>query len=534
MSLSASRWGARAWRRENAADMIAVVTADGRRLYNSPSYERVLGYSARELEETSAYEQIHPDDVQKVKTAAEEARTSGVGRCLEDRVRDKKGEWRVLESTCSAVRDSSGKVEKLIVVNRDITERRDLERQLVLSQRLEAVGRLSGGVAHDFNNLLGVIIGYSEALQQSIPEEDALREPIDEIQKAGQRAAVLTQQLLAFSRKQVLEPKILDLNAIIRDMQKMLHRLIGEDIELTVDAGAELGKVKADPGQIEQVVLNLAVNARDAMPRGGELKIETRNAKLTEQDSRRHRYVTPGDYVMLKVSDNGVGMDAETQAHVFEPFFTTKEKGKGTGLGLATVYGIVKQSGGYIWLESSPGRGARFRIFPPRTEATEEPQGAEDQGIPQPHRTRTILLVEDEDSLRKLTRATLVRAGYTVLEACEAAQAMELAERGRISLWIPATCEGGRVRGGLSRSNRPTVRWPGARNARRLAWNGRPARGFRFHRETYELDSALAAKQRRSRRVRRPALPPQRACFSAPAVFLYSETVFSGLTFQIL
>jgi two-component system, cell cycle sensor histidine kinase and response regulator CckA len=414
---------------ENAADMIAVVTADGRRLYNSPSYQKALGYTVEELERTSAYEQVHPDELQKVKAAAEEARATGVGRCLEYRVRDKKGEWRVLESTASAVRDSSGNVEKLIVVNRDITARRDLERQLVLSQRLEAVGKLSGGIAHDFNNLLGVIIGYSEALQQSITPENPLREAVDEIEKAGQRAAALTQQLLAFSRKQVLEPKVLDLNSIVTDMRNMLHRLIGEDVELRFDSCGDLGTVRADRSQIEQVVLNLAVNARDAMPRGGELKIETANAKLTEQDARRHRYVVPGDYVMLKVSDSGVGMDAETQSHIFEPFFTTKEKGKGTGLGLATVYGIVKQSGGYVWLDSSPGQGAAFRIFLPRAEGVAELVPHQEVRAPRSDGVRTILLVEDETSLRKLTRATLSTMGYTVLEACEGAQALEIAEK---------------------------------------------------------------------------------------------------------
>jgi two-component system, cell cycle sensor histidine kinase and response regulator CckA len=412
---------------ENAADMIAVVTCDGQRLYNSPSYQRVLGYSIEELEQSSAYEQIHPDDVQAVVAAAEEARTTGVGRCLEYRVRHKNGEWRVLESTASAVRDASGKVEKLIIVNRDITERRELEQQLVLSQRLEAVGKLSGGIAHDFNNLLGVIIGYSEALQQSIGTEDPLREPVDEIRKAGQRAATLTQQLLAFSRKQVLAPKVLDLNAIVLDMEKMLRRLIGEDVQLKFNVAPDLGRVKADRGQIEQVVLNLAVNARDAMPRGGELRIETENGELTEKDAKRHRYVVPGPYVMLRVTDTGIGMDTATQSHIFEPFFTTKEKGKGTGLGLATVYGVVKQSGGYIWLESALGKGTTFRIFLPLVAGVEEEHGHKDAPGPHSEGTRTILLVEDEASLRKLTRTTLTQAGYRVLEAAEANEAIQIA-----------------------------------------------------------------------------------------------------------
>jgi len=412
---------------EHADDMIAVVTVDGRRLYNSPSYEKVLGYSAEELEKTSAYEQIHPDDLPAVRAAAQEARTSGVGRRLEYRIRHKNGAWRVLESTASAVRDKEGKVEKLVIVNRDITERRDLERQLVLSQRLEAVGKLSGGIAHDFNNLLGVIIGYTEALQESIRPEDPMRDAIDEIHKAGQRAATLTQQLLAFSRKQVLEPKILDANAIIADMQKMLHRLIGEDIALKFESGAELGSVKADRGQLEQVILNLAVNARDAMPQGGELTISTSNAELTEKDTLQYRYVIPGEYVLLKVSDTGTGMDAQTQSHIFEPFFTTKEKGKGTGLGLATVYGVVKQSEGYIWVDSAVGKGTTFRIYLPRAKGTAQETALEKENTKRTVQAGTILLVEDEESLRKLTRKILADVGYAVLEAGNAEEAIQVA-----------------------------------------------------------------------------------------------------------
>jgi two-component system, cell cycle sensor histidine kinase and response regulator CckA len=418
---------------ENAVDMIAVVTAEGDRLYNSPSYQKWLGYSADELEKTSAYEQIHPDDIAAVTEAAREARTTGVGRRLEYRVRHKNGQWRVLESTASAVRNPEGKVEKLVIVNRDITERRELEQQLVLSQRLEAVGKLSGGIAHDFNNLLGVIIGYSEALQESIAADNPLREAIDEIQKAGQRAATLTQQLLAFSRKQVLEPKILDLNTIIVDMQKMLRRLIGEDIELKFNLPPDLGNVKADRGQVEQVILNLAVNARDAMLRGGELRVETENARLGEEDVMRYRYVNPGRYVMLRVTDTGTGMDAETQSHIFEPFFTTKEKGKGTGLGLATVYGVVKQSGGYIWVDSEPGNGTTFRVYLPQVEGVAE-KSAEVAPAKKGGGPRTILLVEDEPSLRKLTKKTLTDMGYVVLEADNAAQAVEVAREADSSI----------------------------------------------------------------------------------------------------
>jgi two-component system, cell cycle sensor histidine kinase and response regulator CckA len=412
---------------ENAADMIAVVTADGKRLYNSPSYEKVLGYSAEELSQTSPYAQIHPEDQPKVAKAAEQARSSGVGNRVEYRVRHKNGEWRVLESTASAVSSLDGKVEKLVIVNRDITERRRLEQQLVLSHKLEAIGRLSGGVAHDFNNLLGVIIGYAEALQQDPAGNESYREAIDEILKAGHRAASLTQQLLAFSRKQVLEPKILDLNAVVADIEKMLRRLIGEDIELKIIPAADLGKVKADRGQIDQVIMNLAVNARDAMPRGGLLKIETCNVELREEDRKNRQYIVPGVYVMVSVTDAGTGMDAEVQSHIFEPFFTTKEMGKGTGLGLATVYGVIKQSGGYIFVESEPGRGASFKIYLPRVEGAAFDQPESVAPRQKAHGPRTILIAEDEASLRKLTSNTLNKLGYTVLEAPDAAEAIRIA-----------------------------------------------------------------------------------------------------------
>jgi len=416
---------------ENAADMIAVVSVDGQRLYNSPSYERALGYTAEELVRTASFEQIHPEDRASVKAAAEETRRTGVGCRLEYRIRHKRGDWRVFESTSSAVRNANGETEKLVIVNRDITERKQLEQQLYLSQKLEAVGRLSGGVAHDFNNLLGVIIGYSEVMQKRMAPNDRFREAADEILKAAHRAAALTKQLLAFSRKQVLEPKVLDLNTVVADVEKMLKRLIGEDILLEILVSPDLHAVKADPGQIGQVIMNLAVNARDAMPNGGKLTIETANATLDEKDAGRYRYVVPGQYVKLRVSDTGCGMDAETQSHMFEPFFTTKEKGKGTGLGLATVYGVVKQSGGYIWVESEVGKGTQFEIFLPRVEGEiEKPQKA--SGPAKESRGgQTILVVEDEQALRKLTSSVLQDLGYTVLEAGDAAEALALVKQSK-------------------------------------------------------------------------------------------------------
>ena len=414
---------------ENAADMIALVDVSGRRIYNSPSYQTLLGYSQEELAETSSFEQIHPDDHRKVMEAALETRRTGEGRCIEYRIHHKDGRWLTLESTASAVKNAAGDVEKLVIVNRDITERKQLEEQLSLSQKLEAVGRLSGGIAHDFNNLLGVIIGYSEALQQSMPANDPMREAVDEIQNAGKRAASLTQQLLAFSRKQVLEPKVLDPNAVLSDVEKMLRRLIGEDIEIQLSLSRHLGRVKADRGQLEQVILNLAVNARDAMQQGGKLRIETKNVQLNEADRQRFRYVIPGQYILIKVTDTGCGMDADLQSHIFEPFFTTKEKGKGTGLGLATVYGVIKQSGGYIWVDSEPGKGAEFKIYLPLADEVAEETSESQQPSAPAHGAATILVVEDEESLRKLTRTTLKSQGYAVVEACDAATALAVAAK---------------------------------------------------------------------------------------------------------
>jgi two-component system, cell cycle sensor histidine kinase and response regulator CckA len=413
---------------ENAADMIALIDESGRRLYSSPSYQKLLGYSVAELAATSFYEQIHPVDKQAVIVAIAEARKSGVGRRLEYRVCHKNGNPLSVESTVSIVKNHD-KGERLVIVNRDITDRKQLEGQLYLSQKLEAIGRLSGGIAHDFNNLLGVIIGYAEALQEQVGEKHALREAVDEIQNAGKRAALLTQQLLAFSRKQVLEPKVLDLNTVVSEIDRMLRRLIGEDIELNVSLAKGLGMVKADPGQLDQVIFNLAVNSRDAMPDGGKLTLQTNNAELDQNDVNKFRYVIPGSYVLLKVSDTGCGMDAELQSKIFEPFFTTKELGKGTGLGLATVYGIVKQSGGYVWVDSEVGKGTTFKIYLPRVDEPGELPIEERRAPDLTQRARTVLLVEDEQSLRKLTRTTLANLGHAVLEASDAFEALKIASK---------------------------------------------------------------------------------------------------------
>ena len=413
---------------ENAADMIAVVNASGERLYNSPSYERILGYKPDELSGTTAFDQIHPEDRDKVLKAAADARRTGIGTSLEYRMRHKDGGWRTLESRASTImRD--GEVERLVIVNRDVTQRKSLEEQFRQAQKMEAVGRLSGGVAHDFNNLLGVIIGYGEIVQEGTPVESPLRNCVDEMLKAGHRAAGLTKQLLAFSRQQVMDPRVLDLNSVVKDMEKMLKRLIGEDIQLKTSLDPDLVRIKADQSQIEQVFLNLAVNARDAMPSGGELRLQTSNFHMDQEFVSRYPYpVLVGDYVLLTVSDTGVGMDAATKARVFEPFFTTKEKGKGTGLGLSMVYGVVKQSGGYIEVVSEPGAGACFNIYLPKAATAEDVERTASKVTPELKGNETILLVEDETSLRKLSRHLLEICGYKVLEAESGADAIRISD----------------------------------------------------------------------------------------------------------
>jgi len=355
------------------------------------------------------------------------------------------GATRILQVRGQAVVDQSGASIKVIGTSQDITELKHSEEalghskeQFLQSQKMEAIGQLAGGVAHDFNNLLTVITGYSNLALSKLNPVDPLCFYLEEIKKASDRAASLTCQLLAFSRRQVLQPRVLDLNAIVADLAKMLSRLIGENIKLKTVLAPELGSVKADPGQVEQVILNLAVNARDAMPQGGRLTIETHNIRLDDEYVGIHLGAAPGDYVMIAVSDTGCGMDEKTRERIFEPFFTTKEVGKGTGLGLSTVYGIVKQSGGSIWVYSEMGKGTTFKVYLPRID--EEPQeyhrGTEEREIARG--TETILLVEDEEMLRRLAREVLEMKGYRVLEAANGGEAIRLCEeyRGRIHLLL--------------------------------------------------------------------------------------------------
>ena len=431
---------------DSGSDLIAIVDTHGRRLYNSPSYERLLGYSMEELKDTSGLDQIHPEDRAQVIAAAEEAKRTGTGQRLEYRIRHKDGTWRILESTASAVRDEGGEIDKFIIVNRDITSQREQareilrqkEEQLRQAQKMEAVGRLSGGVAHDFNNLLSVIIGYAEDLELRLDPADRLHKEAVEVRKAGERAASLTRQLLAFSRQQMLQPRVLDLNGVVADLARMLGRLIGSDIEFHLALDPQLGRVKADQSQLEQVVMNLVVNARDAMPEGGRLTVATQNIHLRETGADRVPAAEPGSYVQLTVTDTGTGMDAQTLAHIFEPFFTTKAEGKGTGLGLATVAGIVNQCGGHIAASSEPGKGASFRILLPRTTDAVMAAGPKPRPAPPAATRNTVLLAEDDAALRELISEMLRRCGYHVLAAATPADAWQIAQdsRGPIHLLL--------------------------------------------------------------------------------------------------
>jgi two-component system cell cycle sensor histidine kinase/response regulator CckA len=412
---------------ENASYAIFRTSSDGRFLDANHALATMLGYPSKdELLSVNIRESIYVTPEQR-DPLVEETITHG-------RVEGREVEWKRKDGTiltvrlsARMVRDAGGYYFEGIAEN--ISERRVLETQLRQAQKMEAVGRLAGGVAHDFNNLLMVIKGHSELLlDRTAPEHPDFRK-VDQIKKAADRAASLTRQLLAFSRMQVMQPRVMDLNATVIEMGKMLPRLIGEDIELKILTKSDLGRVKADPGQIEQVILNLSVNARDAMPDGGKLVIETANAELDEGYARVHPPLVPGSFVMLAVSDTGAGMDAATQAHIFEPFFTTKEKGKGTGLGLATVYGVVKQSGGYIWAYSEPGRGTSFKIFLPRVSETPEIDYEKRPREEPPRGEGTILLAEDEKEVREVAREFLELSGYTVLEAKDGAEAVELAAK---------------------------------------------------------------------------------------------------------
>ena len=411
---------------ESAAAAIFISQGD-RMVYANAATAGILGVDPQRLLGREFWDFIHPDSQELVRERRE-ARLRGaeVLSRYEMKILAAEGKERWIDFTATMV-EWEGKPAVLGTAF-DVTERKKLEEQFRQAQKMEAVGRLAGGIAHDFNNLLGVIIGYSELLLETPGVGDpVVRRKIEEIHKAAERAASLTRQLLAFSRQQVLEPRVLSVNAVVTELEKMLRRLIGEDVELVTRLDDALGLVKADPSQLEQVLMNLAVNARDAMPRGGRLLLQTSNVDVDETMARQRVTFKPGRYVLLSVSDTGVGMEDEVRAHLFEPFYTTKEKGKGTGLGLATVYGIVKQSGGYIWVYSEPGRGSTFKIYLPRVDEADQEIRPAPVELETLHGTETVLVVEDEDSLRQLMGEFLGQSGYTVLEAGDATAALDVA-----------------------------------------------------------------------------------------------------------
>jgi PAS domain S-box-containing protein len=398
-----------------AEDLQGVVTT-----WN-PGAERMYGYTAAEARGRDARFLLRPDEVSDNVRRAREGFSSTY-----ETVRLRKDGKRIdVAMTVSPIRSRAGEVIGVSTISRDITERRRLEEQLHHSQKMEAVGRLAGGVAHDFNNLLSIIVGYSYLIHSSTDGNEALRNAADQIMSAASKAGSLTRQLLAFSRKQVLRPEVVDLNDILEGLGKMLPRILGEDIDVRMIEGPQLKHLKADPSQLEQVIMNLVVNARDAMPEGGKLTIETANVYFDE-DAARHHNVRAGDYVLLAVSDTGHGMDEATRAQIFEPFFTTKEAGKGTGLGLATVYGIVHQSNGYIWVYSEVGHGTTFKIYFPATTAPVAQAHPEGAGELAACGNETILLVEDEAGVRDLLRHVLHDQGYKVLSASSGPEALRV------------------------------------------------------------------------------------------------------------
>jgi two-component system cell cycle sensor histidine kinase/response regulator CckA len=421
---------------ENSEDSIQLATARGTLLYVSPSTEKLYGRPADEIVGRSVFELVHGDERERL--------TEQWQRCLDHPRVPVRGEFRLprdegaAERYVEAVRvnqlDEPG-LRAVVTLCREITERRRLETRVQQTQRLEAIGRLAGGIAHDFNNILSAIHGFASIVQGELPDRDPMRADVQEILKAVERASTLTRQLLAFGRRQVLQPKVIEVSAYVRDLERMLHRIVGEDVEITLRLDETGVTAKADPSQLEQVLINLVVNARDAMPTGGRLTIETANVMVRPGQSAE---LPAGVYAVMTVGDTGVGMSKAVMDHIFEPFFTTKESGQGSGLGLATVFGIVKQSGGHILIDSEPGQGSRFRIYFPST--AERPVRT---AVPTPPRltiggAETILLVEDEPAVRTFLARALRQQGYQVLDAGNGGEALLISEQhdGQIHLLL--------------------------------------------------------------------------------------------------
>lgn len=416
---------------ENVREIFFIVDPlTGHADYVNPAYEEVFGQS-RQYAYTTPYawtQAIHPEDRDKAVASEREATHDGAPSAVEFRIIRPDGSIRWIRGRATPVRNANGIITRLVGVAEDITEFKRTEAQFLQAQKMEAVGRLAGGIAHDFNNLLTVILSYGALIAGDLEAGDPHGRDIEEMIAAGTRATELTRQLLAFSRQQVLQPKVLDLNALITNVSRMLTRVIGEDVDLATVLGADIGAVKADPGQIEQVLMNLVVNARDAMPDGGKVTIETANVEVDASFYSAQTPITPGRYLQIAVSDTGVGMTEATRSHLFEPFFTTKERGKGTGLGLATVYGIIRQSGGFISVYTEVNRGTTFRIYLPRVDEAAKQAAPSTDAAALDSRGETVLLVEDEGGVRRVAKRILERHGYTVFEAARPDAALALAK----------------------------------------------------------------------------------------------------------
>jgi PAS domain S-box-containing protein len=424
---------------------VSELDGSGRLGWSAETY-RIFGVPREAFPGTSDafFAFVHPDDREVVRAAVEAAIETGAPYDIVHRILTGDGVVRWVHEKADILRDAGGRPARMIGTAQDITGRRQLEEQLRQAQKLDAIGLLAGGIAHDLNNALTAIAGYTELALGVLPAEHAARADVQEIRRAAERAGTITRQLLAFSRKQRLEPRVFDLNEVVRDVGRLLERLLGGNVRLRTALTDERAAIHADPGQIEQAIINLAVNGRDAMPGGGEVVIGTSVVRLGAPLSSRHATIPAGTYVTLSVADTGHGMSAETQAHIFEPFFTTKDVGKGTGLGLSMVYGTVNQSGGFVWVESEPYRGTTFRLYFPQA-ATHRPASAAAPvaspppiaSSPTPAAEHTILVVEDEDSVRELVASTLARDGYRVLRAASAEDALgRAADAGRIDLLL--------------------------------------------------------------------------------------------------
>jgi PAS domain S-box-containing protein len=425
---------------EQAGEAVVITDPEGTIQYVNPSFERLSGYVRDEV--LGKNPRILNSGKQSREFYRSMWNTLKQGKVWSGKLVNKNKEGNLFQefAVISPVRDASGRIVNYVGVKRDLTHEIEIEEQLRQSQKMEAIGKLAGGVAHDFNNLLTVITGYCELILSGLPKHGPWQHEIEGIKNAADRAAAVTRQLLAFSRKQVFQLRVVNMNSVVANLDGMLRRLIGEDIDLQAVLHDDLWNVRIDPAQIEQVIVNIAVNARDAMPEGGKLTVETANVLLDETYVQTHLGVEPGPYVMIAITDTGCGMDESTRARIFEPFFTTKEVGKGTGLGLSTVYGIIKQSSGYIWAYSEPGRGTAFKIYLPRVLQGEPEHASAGRGPTglAPGGAETILLAEDEGLVRELVIEILMQGGYTVLPARDGAEALRISEkhRGPIHLLI--------------------------------------------------------------------------------------------------